>query len=132
MFLPYKRNGIEPFYRQMPAEAITPKVGLCLQLDATSGQLQVAGADVPTHICMENRDAAVSAGELIYVEPIHKDIEYESTLDGDNASLTVGTLADIDSTGLLVDADASTDDVFRITEIDGLTSGSKVRGYFVK
>lgn len=132
MFLPYKRNGIPVALEYLPAEAITPKVGLCLQQDATSGQLQVAAADVPKYICMYESASALTAGDIIPVERIKKGIEYESKLDGDNSSLKCGTLADIDATGLLVDADASTDDVFEITYLEGLTTGSVVRGYFVK
>jgi hypothetical protein len=41
-------------------------------------------------------------------------------------------LADIDTSGLLLDGDASTDDVFRVEYVGGLTAGSTVRGKFVK
>ena len=122
-------GGYMPGLKLLPAEAITPKVGLCLKLDATSGQLEVS--DTPQFICMTETASAVTTGTPIAVIPITRDIVFESELDG-ATSLKVGALVDVDSTGLLIDADSTSDAVFRIEWLEGTAAGSKVRGRFVK
>lgn len=131
-FLPFQyANGVTP-WEYLPAGAITPKVGMLLELDASTGQLKVCSQGIPHYISMAEHSSAVSAGTLIPVIKIEKDTVYETQLDGDVSSLPLGTLADIDTTGLLLDGDASTDDVFRVEYVGGLTAGSTVRGKFVK
>jgi hypothetical protein len=131
-FLPFQyANGVTP-WEYLPAGAITPKVGMLLELDATTGQLKVCSQGIPQYISMAEHSSAVSAGTLIPVIKIEKDTVYETQLDGNVSTLPLGTLADIDTTGLLLDGDASTDDVFRVEYVGGLTAGSTVRGKFVK
>jgi hypothetical protein len=119
-----------PAWEYLPCEAITPKVGLCLAFDTASEQLEVS--DTPEYICMREETAAVDAGTLIPVIRITKGIVFESVLDAANEALTVGSLIDVDSTGLLVDADSSTDKVFQITYLEDVVADSIVRGRFVK
>lgn len=123
-------DGHIPAWEYLPCEAITPKMGLCLAFDAASEQLQVS--DTPEYICMREESAASTAGTLIPVVRITKDIVFESSLDAANTGLKVGSFVDVDSTGLLIDADSSTDDVFQITYLNGTAAGSIVRGRFVK
>lgn len=131
-FLPFQyANGVTP-WEYLPAGAITPKVGMLLELDASTGQLKVCSQGIPQYISMAEHSSAVSAGTIIPVIKIEKDTVYETQLDGNVSSLPLGTLADIDTTGLLLDGDASTDDVFRVEYVGGLTAGSTVRGKFVK
>lgn len=131
-FLPFQyANGVTP-WEYLPAGAITPKVGMLLELDANTGQLIVCSQSIPHYISMAEYSSAVSAGTIIPVIKIEKDTVYETQLDGNVSALPLGYLADIDTTGLLLDGDASTDDVFRVEYVGGLTAGSTVRGKFVK
>jgi len=130
-FLPFQyANGVTP-WEYLPAAAITPKVGMLLEFDS-NGRLKVCSQGIPQYISMAEHSSAVSAGTLIPVIKIEKDTVYETQLDGNVSTLPLGTLADIDATGLLLDGDASTDDVFRVEYVGGLTAGSTVRGKFVK
>ena len=43
-------DAVTPAWEWLPAEAITPKLGLCLALDSSSGQLEVSVT--PQYICM--------------------------------------------------------------------------------
>lgn len=123
-------DGHVPAWEYLPCEAITPKVGLCLAFDTTSQQLEVS--DTPQYICMRQESAAVAAGTLIPVVRISNDQIWETKLDGANTSLTTGSTMDVDATGLLIDADASADDVFQLTYMVGTALGDTVRGRFVK
>lgn len=131
-FLPFQyANGVTP-WEYLPADAITPKVGMLLEFNASTGRLKVCSQGIPQYISMAEHSSAVSAGTIIPVIKIEKDTVYETQLDGDVNSLALGYLADIDTSGLLLDGDASTDDVFRVEYVGGLTAGSTVRGKFVK
>lgn len=131
-FLPFQyANGVTP-WEYLPADAITPKVGMLLEFNASTGRLKVCSESIPQYISMAEHSSAVSAGTIIPVIKIEKDTVYETQLDGDVSSLALGYLADIDTTGLLLDGNASQDDVFRVEYVGGLTAGSTVRGKFVK
>lgn len=123
-------DGHVPAWEYLPCEAITPKLGLCLAFDTTSEQLEVS--EKPEYICMREEAATVDANTLIPVVRVTKDQIWEAALDATNAALTVGSLVDVNVTGLLVDADSSTDDVFQLTYMEGTAAGAAVRGRFVK
>ena len=123
-------DGHVPAWEYLPVEKITPKVGLCLAFDTVSQQLEVS--DIPQYICMREELADVSAGTLIPVVYITGDQIWESKLDGAGGSLAVGTTVDVDVSGLLIDADASADNVFQLTYMAGTAQGDTVRGRFVK
>lgn len=128
-FLPYMvDDGSVPPWEYQPAEAITPKIGLCLAFDAASGQLEIS--ETPEYICMMDASGAVTAGDLIPVIRIDSGIIFETELD-DATSFEVGAAVDVDATGLLVDANSSSDQVFQLTWMAGQSSGDKVRGRFV-
>lgn len=132
-FLPFQyANGVTP-WEYLPADAITPKVGMLLEFNASTGRLKVCSQGIPQYISMAEHSSAVSAGTIIPVIKIEKDTVYETQLDANiSTTLPLGTLADIDATGLLLDGNASQDDVFRVEYVGGLTAGSTVRGKFVK
>lgn len=122
-------DGRVPAWEYLPCTAIRPRMGLCLDLSSTSGQLAIS--DTPSYICMREEEASVSAGTLIPVVKIQKDQIWESELDGATA-LKVGAAIDVDSTGLLIDGDSTTDKVFILTTIESAAAGGTVRGRFVK
>ena len=111
----------------LPAAAITPKIGMALAFDA-SGNL--AASATPEYICMRTGEA-VTAGTVIPVLRIDKAMKYQACLDG-ATEFERGQVAQITADGLFVDADGSTNGVFKITELDGTAEGDTVRGYFVE
>lgn len=113
----------------LPAEAITPQIGLCLALDGTnSGQLEASVT--PQFICLTERAAAVSAGELIPVVRVKPDMVFAATLDG-STSLKAGAIAAVKSDGMQIDADGTTSRCFLIEKLMGSSSGDLVYGRFV-
>ena len=114
----------------LPAEAITPKVGLLLEFDTTSHQLQ-ASTTTAQYICMAEKAAAVTAGDLIPVVAIDRDTVYVTQWDGTTA-YDLGETCDIDATSLLADADGSTNDDLLIVGMDGSAAGDNVYVKFVK
>lgn len=130
MFTPVNYGGFNPpAVEYLPAGAITPKFGMAVALNSSTGYL--AASAKPTHISVMEASAALAAGTLIPVIRISDNIVFESTLDG-TTTLKAGALADVDSTGMLIDGDGSTNKVFLIEVIEGTAQGSKVRGRFVR
>lgn len=120
-------DGHLPAWEEMPAAAITPKVGLALY--ATSGKLAVAsGANKPAYICMEERDAAVAAGEMIKVVKITPLQRWESEASASGAA-ALGTSYDVATDGLRV-TKTTTNGGFIIDYADGSATGDMVRGRF--
>lgn len=130
MFTPVNYGGHNPpAVEYLPAGAITPKFGMAVALNPSTGYL--AASAKPTHISVMEASAALTAGTIIPVIRISDNIVFESTLDG-TTTLKAGALADVDSTGMLIDGDGSTNKVFLIEVLEGAAQGSKVRGRFVR
>lgn len=130
MFTPVNYGGKRPpSVEYLPAGAITPKFGMAVALNASTGYL--AASAKPTHISMFEANAALAAGTLIPVIRITDEILFRSTLDG-ATSLKAGALVDIDSTGLLIDGDGTTNKVFLIEHLEGTAQGDEVLGRFVR
>jgi hypothetical protein len=92
-----------PVNKMLPCGAITPKVGMAMVL--TAGQLGIAsGTTKPTHICVEEHEAAVAAGTLIHVHQVEPDITFGVPLSVAGASLKVGQKVTIAADGLAVTA----------------------------
>lgn len=118
-------DGHLPAWELMPATAITPKVGMALYL--TSGKLAIAsGTNKASYICMEERAAAVTAGDLIHVVKIGCDQVWESTVGG---SLTVGTAYQVTSDGMSVST-TTTSGCFVPNWVGGTSSGDACTGRF--
>lgn len=67
-------SGIE----YLPCGAITPKVGMALV--QTSGNLALAtGTNAPTYISMCEKDSPCTAGDIIPVIRVNKDMIFETT-----------------------------------------------------
>ena len=92
-----------PVNKLLPCGAITPKVGMAMVL--TAGQLGIAsGTTKPTHICVEEHEAAVAAGTLIHVHQVEPDITFGVPLSVAGTSLKVGQKVTIAADGLAVTA----------------------------
>lgn len=129
MFIPYKTDdGRVPAWEYLPASAITPKVGLALVL--TSGQLaKASGTTKPTYICMTEKDAAVTAGEIIPVVRVNADMILETTFSAAATSVVPGAKVTVATDGMQVTG-TTTDGIAEVVELDGTTAGSKVRVRF--
>lgn len=112
----------------MPCGAIAPKVGMALTLN--NGNLAVAsGATAPTYISVCEREAAVTAGELIPVVRVQKDMIFETTFAAAASSIKIGNKVTVNTDGLQVTA-TTTDGVAEVVAMDGTAAGAKVRVRF--
>ena len=120
-------DAVTPAWEWLPAEAITPKLGLCLALDNSSGQLEVSVT--PQYICMMEAAAAVAAGDLIPVMNV-KGWEFETVLNANDSGLKPGAKRDVYSGGLKLST-ATSNQNFLVTYVSGDSAGDVVRGKFI-
>lgn len=127
-FIPVKSDvALTPVWEWLPAEAITPKLGLCLALDGTSGQLEVSVT--PQYICMMESDDAITAGTLIPVMNV-KGWEFETITQANDSGLKAGCKRDVYTGGMKLGTGTSNNN-FLVTYAEGTAAGSVVRGNFV-
>lgn len=92
-----------PVNKLLPCGAITPKVGMAMVL--ANGQLGIAsGTTKPTHICVEEHEAAVAAGTLIHVHQVEPDITWGVPLSVAGTALKEGQKVTIAAGGMAVTA----------------------------
>lgn len=121
-------GGRVPGIEYLPAGAITPKVGMALV--QTNGQLALAtGANAPTYISMCEKDRACTAGEIIPVIRVGKDMILETTFAAAATSIKLGSKVTLHTDGLQVTA-TTTSGVAEIVYMDGTASGSMCRVRF--
>lgn len=108
----------------LPCSAITPKVGMALV--QTSGNLVLAsGTTAPAYISMCERDTACTAGELIPVVRVQKDIIFGVPAQAAMTSVKLGDKVTIYTDGLQVTA-TTTSGVAEVVGMDGTAAGSTV------
>ena len=108
----------------LPCSAITPKVGMALV--QTSGNLALAsGTTAPTYISMCERDTACTAGELIPVVRVQKDIIFGVPAQAAMTSVKLGDKVTIYTDGLQVTA-TTTSGVAEVVGMNGTAAGSTV------
>ena len=96
-------DGRVPGIEYLPAGAITPKVGMALTV--SSGKLAVAsGTTAPSYISMCERETACTAGELIPVIRVGKDMILETTLSADGSAVSIGDKVTLHTDGMKVTA----------------------------
>lgn len=90
MFLPHKTaaGNVIP-WEYLPAAAITPKAGMAM-VQSSGNLTAAAGTDRPTYICMAERSAAVTAGEIIPVIRVDDTTIYETTNSAAFTSVKLG------------------------------------------
>lgn len=121
-------GGRVPGIEYLPAGTITPKVGMALV--QTNGQLALAtGANAPTYISMCEKDRACTAGEIIPVIRVGKDMILETTFAAAATSVKLGSKVTLHTDGLQVTA-TTTSGVAEIVYMDGTASGSMCRVRF--
>lgn len=120
----FTEDGRVPSLEYLPCGAITPKVGTALYMNG--GTLAIAaGTTKPTYICMTERDAAVTAGELIPVFRVQPDIAFETEFSVAATSVKPGNKLTIAAGGEQVTATA-TDGVAEVVSMEGTEAGSRV------
>ena len=108
----------------LPCSAITPKVGMALV--QTSGNLAVAsGTTAPTYISMCERETACTAGELIPVVRVQKDIIFGVPAQAAMTSVKLGDKVTIHTDGMKVTATTDSG-VAEVVGMEGTAVGSTV------
>lgn len=122
-------DGRVPPLEYLPCSAITPKIGMALTL--SSGNLAIAtGTTRPSYISMVNKDAALTAGDVIPVIRVQDDMIFETEFSAAPTSLNIGDKVTLHaSSGLSVTA-TKTNGVAELVYIDGTASGSMCRVRF--
>ena len=117
-----------PVNKLLPCAAITPKVGMALVL--TGGTLAIAsGTTQPTHICVEEHEAAVAAGTMIHTIQVEPDINFAVPLSAAGTSLKLGNKVTLATGGMEVTA-TTTDGIALIEKICGTAVGDLVHVRF--
>lgn len=111
-----------------PCSAIQPKVGMAMVL--LNGQLGIAiGTTKPTYICVTQRPAAVTAGELIQVTPCTADAVYETEFAVAADSIRLGSKVTIHTDAMSVTA-TTEGGIAEVVAMDGTAAGSICRVRF--
>lgn len=117
-----------PGIEYLPASAITPKVGMALT--QTTGQLALAtGETAPTYISVCEKDSECTAGDIIPVIRVGKDMILETTFADAATSIKLGDKVTLHTDGLQVTA-TTTNGVAEVVYMDGTASGSMCRVRF--
>ena len=122
-------DGRIPGIEYLPCSAITPKVGMALV--QSSGNLAIAtGTTAPTYISMCEKDSACTAGDIIPVIRVQKDMVFETNFSAAATSVKLGDKVTLHaSDGMQVTA-TTTSGVAEVVYMDGTASGSMCRVRF--
>ena len=108
----------------LPCSAITPKVGMALV--QTGGNLALAsGTTAPTYISMCERETACTAGEMIPVVRVQKDIIFGVPAQAAMTSVKLGDKVTIHTDGMKVTATTASG-VAEVVGMEGTAAGSTV------
>ena len=129
MFIPHKwHSESEPWEKKPAANGLTLDVGVALVF--SSGNLALAiGTNKPEYICME-KVTTTEAGQMVHVERVRPETEYETELSVAAASMQAGGTHTIDTTGTMITATTDSG-VAEVMSFDDTAAGSKVRVRFV-
>lgn len=128
MFLIHKwHSESEPWEKKPAANGLELHVGTALVF--SSGNLAKAtGGNKPEYICMEEVTTE-EAGQMVHVERVRPETEYETELSVASASIKVGTKYTIAADGEMITATTESG-VAEVMSYDGTAVGSKVRVRF--
>ena len=118
-------DGRVPPWEYLPATGSTkPDIGLACVL--SSGKLaKCTGTTKPTHICMAEYPAAVSAGTLLPVIAIQPDMVFECKNSANLNAVNVGQAVTINSDGLQVTATTSSGVATIVDKTPGTGTGNR-------
>ena len=125
-FIPYSNeDGRVPPWEYLPCSAITPKLGMALV--QSSGKLAIAtGTTKPSYISMVEKDAAVTAGEIIPVIKVLPDQVFECTNSASLSGVSIGSKLTLHASNGLQVTGTTTSGVATLVEKDGDSAGSRV------
>ena len=117
-----------PGIEYLPASAITPKVGMALT--QTTGQLALAtDTTAPTYISMCEKDSKCTAGDIIPVIRVNKDMIFETTFAAAATSVKLGSKVTLYTDGLQVTGTTESG-VAEVVYMDGAAAGDMCRVRF--
>lgn len=117
-----------PGIEYIPAGAITPKVGMALTMQ--NGKLAVAsGTTAPSYISMCETEAALTAGTVIPVIRVGKDMIFETSFSAAATAIVPGQKLTLSTDGMQVTG-TTTNGVAELVYMDGNTAGSMCRVRF--
>lgn len=117
-----------PGIEYLPAGAITPKIGMALVM--TAGNLAVCGATTaPAYISMCEKDTACTAGDIIPVIRVQKDMIFETEFSVAATAIKAGDKVTLAADGLSVTA-TTTSGVAEVVYMDGTAKGDMCRVRF--
>lgn len=124
-FIPYStEEGRVTPWEYLPCSAITPKIGMALIM--SSGKLAIAtGTNKPTYISMVDKDAAVTAGDIIPVIRVHEDEIFECTNSASLSGVNIGQKVTLHASNGLQITGTTSSGVAEIVAKDGDASGSR-------
>lgn len=125
-FIPHDNSdGRVPPWIYLPCGAITPKIGMAMVL--SSGNLAIAtGTTKPTHICMTEADAALTAGTVIPVIEVLEDQVFETTNSASLSGVNVGDKVTLHASNGLQITGTKTSGVATIVQKGGDAAGSTI------
>jgi hypothetical protein len=117
-----------PPFEFKAAAAGTYELGQAVAVNSAGliAPLTAALTTAPAYICMHR--GTVAAGDLIPTARGVPEAVYETELTANFSALVVGSALEISASGLGVDGTAA--GAFIVTEFEGKSAGSWVRGYF--
>ena len=121
-------GGRVPGIEYLPCGAITPKVGMALI--QSGGNLAIAtGSNVPTYVSMIEKEAACTAGDIIPVIRVNKDMIFETTFAAEATSVKLGSKVTLHTDGLQVTGTTASG-VAEVVYMDGTAAGDMCRVRF--
>lgn len=122
-------DGHVPAWEYFECSAMTPKLGMCMALNA-SGQLEASVT--PTFVCMRDEEAAVEAGTKIPVVRIAADQIWEAGFYSAPKNYTPGSKADVSTDGKWLQATTVANNTCEIVYATGNTMDDLARVRFLK
>lgn len=118
-------DGHTPAWEYLPAAAITPKPGMALAW--SGGKLAVAtGTTAPAYVSMMGSDAALTAGTLIPVIRVQKNMSFRTVASAALTDINCGDKVTLHASNGMEITATKTNGVAEIVSMDGTAVGSEV------
>ena len=121
-------SGHIPGIEYLPCSAIKPTIGMAL-VQSSGNLAKATGTTAPTYISMCEKDSACTAGDIIPVIRVNKDMIFETTFSASASSIKLGDKVTIHTDAEQVTA-TTTSGVAEVVYMDGTAMGSMCRVRF--
>lgn len=112
----------------LPAGAITPKLGMAL-IQSGGNLALCTGAKAPTYISMIEKETVLTAGDIIPVVRVGKDVIWKTVSSAAMTGIKLGDKVTVHTDGLQVTA-TTTDGVAEVVYIEDTAAGGAVHVRF--